>query len=581
MSNKNSSRKGTLKQLLSLMSGHAGMMAISILCAAISVVCTLAIPFLQGDAVDTIVAAGRVDFDTLYVVLKQMTAVIIISGMATFVMNRINYVVTYKLIKKLRQLAFEKMQKISFATMDKYSRGDIVSRITSDADVVGDGLLMGFNQLFTGVLTILGTIGFMIAIRWEITLIVLILTPLSFFVAKFISSSTYNLFKKQSEARGKETALVGEIIENQKLVVAYGYQDKAMSDFVTCNEELRAVGLKAIFFSSLVNPSTRFVNAIAYAAVALAGSILAIGGGMTVGGLTSFLGYASQYTKPFNEITGVITEFQNALACAQRLFDFINEKEEEPVESPVLLESVSGNVEIKNVDFSYDKNVKLIENLSLDVKPGQKIAIVGPTGSGKTTIIQLLMRFYDVDKGEISVDGHPITSVERSDLRDKYGMVLQDTWIKAGTIRENLLFARPDATEEEMVAAAKLANAHSFIKRLPDGYDTVLTSGGESISQGQRQLLCIARVMLNLPPMLILDEATSSIDTRTEQRIQAAFGTMMEGRTSFIVAHRLSTVRTADKILVIKDGNVEEIGTHEELMAQKGFYYDLHQAQYA
>ena len=564
----------------------------SLVCALITVICSLAVPMYQGLAVDAIVGKGQVDFSALYPILKSMTVIIVIGGIFTFIMNRINNFVTYRVVQILREKAFKKINTLSFPTLDKYSKGDLLSRITSDAESVGDGLLMGFTSLFTGVITIVVTIGFMAKIHWFEAVLVVILTPASFLVAKFVAAKTFKYFTGQSEIRGKETSFVQEMIENQKLVRAFGYEEKAITDFDALNRKLRETGKKASFFSSLVNPTSRAVNNTIYAIIALTGAMFVLSGGfqiggvvvmgMTVGNLTAFLSYTTQYSKPFNEISSVVTELQNAFACANRLFEIIDEEDpvvEKPISS-IPEEKASYPIKFEDVDFSYDKTKKLIQNLNLEVKPGEKIAIVGPTGAGKTTLIQLLMRFYEPDKGEIYVEDSALSGLDKKWVRENFGMVLQETWIREGTIRDNLLFAREGITDEEMIQAAKAAGAHSFIRRLPQGYDTVLKSGGEGISQGQRQLLCIARVMLNVPPMLILDEATSSIDTRTELKIQAAFGTMMSGRTTFIVAHRLSTVRSADKILVIRDGNVVEIGNHEELLAQKGFYYELHKAQY-
>lgn len=585
-------KKTVFSRLLKELKPYMAALVVSIICAAVTVVCTLAVPMYQGLAVDEIVGAGQVDFDALYLILKPMVMIIVTGGIFTFVMNRLNNYVTYRIVKVLREKAFSKINSLSFPTIDKYSKGDLLSRITSDAESVGDGLLMGFTSLFTGVVTIIITIVFMVKIHWFEALLVVILTPASFLVAKFVAARTFKYFSGQSEIRGKETSYVQEIIENQKLVKAFGYEKEATEKFDALNTELRETGKNAAFFSSLVNPTSRAVNNTIYAIIALTGSMLVISGGwqagpmiiasMTVGNLTAFLSYTTQYSKPFNEISSVVTELQNAFACAQRLFEIIDE--EDPVrdvsESIIPEEKPSYSIRFEKVDFSYDKSKKLIQNLNLDVSPGQKIAIVGPTGSGKTTLIQLLMKFYEPDAGEIFVENSTLSGLDTKWVRENFGMVLQDTWIREGTIRENLLFAREGISDEEMKNAAKASGAHSFIRRLPQGYDTVLKSGGDGISQGQKQLLCITRVMLNVPPMLILDEATSSIDTRTELKIQAAFGTMMSGRTTFIVAHRLSTVRSADKILVIRDGNVVEIGTHDELLARKRFYYELHTAQY-
>ena len=585
-------KKSVFSRLMVELKRFMPALVFSLICALVTVVCSLAVPMYQGLAVDFIVGKNNVDFSALYLILKPMTMIIIIGGAFTFAMNRINNYVTYKVVQLLREKAFKKINTLSFPTLDKYSKGDLLSRITTDAESVGDGLLMGFTSLFTGVITIIVTIGFMVKIHWFEALLVVILTPASFIVAKFVAARTFKYFSGQSEIRGKETSYVQEMIENQKLVRAFGYEEKAIADFDKLNEELYETGKRATFFSSLVNPTSRAMNNTIYAIIALTGAMFVLSGGfeigslavmgMTVGNLTAFLSYTMQYSKPFNEISSVVTELQNAFACAKRLFEIIDE-EDPVVEKPASKipdEKASYAIRFDGVDFSYDKSKKLIQNLNLDVKPGQKIAIVGPTGSGKTTLIQLLMKFYEPDKGEIFVDDSALSGLDTKWVRENFGMVLQDTWIREGSIRDNLLFARDGITDEEMISAAKASGAHSFIRRLPQGYDTVLKSGGEGISQGQRQLLCITRVMLNVPPMLILDEATSSIDTRTELKIQAAFGTMMSGRTTFIVAHRLSTVRSADKILVIRDGNVVEIGNHDELLAQKGFYYELHTAQY-
>lgn len=586
MSNQNNTKKidtGTLKKVIKRIKRYIPFLLMSIVFAAVSVVMQLYIPIVIGDAVDLCIGIGRVDFNALVPLLQKMAVVTLIAGLAQWFMNLSNNHMTFGVTKDMRDEAFQKLQILPLSYLDAHKSGDIVSRIVADVDQFADGLLLGFTQLFTGLLTIVGTLAFMLSINVKIALVVVVITPISLFVAGFIAKKTYTMFKTQSEVRGEQTALIDEMVGGQRVVQAFGYENRAMERFDDVNGRLEACSLKATFFSSLTNPCTRFVNNLVYMAVGVTGALACIWGKMSVGQLSSFLSYANQYTKPFNEISGVITELQNALACAARVFEFIEAKAQvpEPENAFVLTEeNVTGDVTLKHVDFSYVPDRKLIEDLNLDVKPGQRVAIVGPTGCGKTTIINLLMRFYDVDAGEIAVSGHPITNVTRASLRGSYGMVLQDTWLKAGTIRENISYGKPDATEEEIIAASKAAHAHSFIKRMPKGYDTVITEDGGNISHGEKQLLCIARVMLNLPPMLILDEATSSIDTRTEIRIQRAFNKMMKGRTSFIVAHRLSTIREADVILVMRDGHIIEQGNHDTLLKQNGFYANLYNAQY-
>lgn len=574
-------RKQTFKTVLQYTKRYSVFVILSLIFAAITVAFTLYIPILIGDAIDLIVAKGNVDFDGIIVILKKILMLMVLSAVAQWLMNTCNNKITYSVVRDIRHKAFAKLEILPLGYIDAHSHGDIVSRIITDVDTFADGLLMGFTQLFTGVITILGTLIFMLTINVKITLVVVVITPVSLLVASFIAKRTYNMFRLQSKTRGKQTAFIDEMIGNQKVVKAFGHEEENLKEFDEINEELRKSSLKAIFFSSTTNPATRFVNSLVYTGVGITGALIAMSNGITVGQLSCFLSYANQYTKPFNEISGVITELQNALACAARIFEFIDEKPQVPdIENAVKLKNAEGNIEIERVDFSYVPEKKLIQNLNLKVKSGQRVAIVGPTGCGKTTVINLLMRFYDVDKGTIRVDDTDIRKITRSSLRASYGMVLQETWLKEGTIRENLLMGKPDATEREMIEAAKASNAHSFIKRLKDGYDTYITEDGGSLSQGQKQLLCIARVMLCLPPMLILDEATSSIDTRTEQKIQSAFAKMMEGRTSFIVAHRLSTIKEADIILVMKDGNIIEQGKHDELLTQNGFYAELYKSQF-
>jgi ATP-binding cassette subfamily B protein len=575
-------QKETLYKVLRYIKKYWFYLILSVLLAALSVVLTLYVPILTGDAIDYIIAEGLVDFAPILVILKKMAVVILITGAAQWVMNICNNKMTYHVVRDIRVEAFEKIERLPLSYLDSHSYGDIVSRVIADVDQFADGLLMGFTQFFTGVVTILGTLLFMLSINVKITLVVVLITPLSFVVASFIAKQTFSMFRLQSATRGEQTALIDEMIGNQKVVQAFSHEDEALERFDEINDRLEKCSLRAIFYSSTTNPSTRFINSLVYAGVGVFGALSAIMGGISVGQLSCFLSYANQYTKPFNEISGVITELQNALACAARIFELIEEEPEIPdAKDAEVLENVDGSVNLEHVYFSYSPERKLIEDLNLRVKPGQRVAIVGPTGCGKTTVINLLMRFYDTDSGEIIVSGHPIRQITRESLRDNYGMVLQETWLKHGTIRENIIMGKPDATEEEIIAAAKAAHAHGFIKRLSDGYDTIIGEDGGNLSQGQKQLLCITRVMLCLPPMLILDEATSSIDTRTEIRIQNAFAKMMQGRTSFIVAHRLSTIREADIILVMKDGHIIEQGNHEELLKKAGFYANLYQSQFA
>jgi len=567
----------TLKKLWDHIAKFRVLLILSVLMAGVTVVLQLYVPILFGDAIDNILAAGKVDFAMVGFYLKRVVILAVLSGVTGWVMSVINNRMTYRVVQDIRAQSIRHIQHLPLSYLDKHSSGDIVSRIIADADILSDGLLLGFSQLFSGIVTIVVTLVFMFSKNFWITLLVICLTPVSFWVAKFISSHSYGMFRKQSEARGKQTALIDEIVGNQKVVRAYGYEERASRRFAEINGELRDYSAQAVFYSSLTNPCTRFVNSLIYAGVALLGAILIPVGSLTVGGLTVLLSYANQYMKPFNDISSVVTEMQNALACAARLFALLEEPEESEGAAGTL-EAPRGNVGIEDVSFSYDPNRKLIEHFNLDVKPGMRIAIVGPTGCGKTTFINLLMRFYDTDKGEITVDGKEIKTLSRHALRSGYGMVLQDTWIKQGTVRENIAFGKPDATDEEIIRAAKEAHSWEFIRRLPQGLDTVLYE--DSISQGQKQLLCITRVMLTLPPMLILDEATSSIDTRTEMLIQQAFDKLMEGRTSFVVAHRLSTIRNASLILVMRDGKIIEQGTHEELLAKGGFYNTLYNSQF-
>lgn len=574
--------KAVLKRVLTHIKKYRILVILSFVCAMITVASTLYAPILTGDAIDLIVGKGLVDFDGIKDIIYTFLMVTVVTVISQWFMNIINNHITYSVVRDIRIEVFNHMEELPLSYIDSHKHGDIVSRIVSDIDQFADGLLMGFTQLFTGIVTILATLGFMIAVNVPIALVVIVLTPLSLFVASFIAKRTYHLFHRQSETRGEITALVDEMIGQQKIVQAFGYEDDALDRFEEINNRLEKDSMSATFYSSLVNPCTRFVNNLVYAAVGIIGAISAIMTGLTVGQLTCFLSYANQYTKPFNEISNVITELQNAMACAGRVFELLDETPQVPEkENAHVLTDTKGAIEIKDVNFSYVKDKTLITNLNLSVKPGMRVAIVGPTGCGKSTLINLLMRFYDVDTGSISVDGTDIRDMTRDSLRQNYGMVLQETWLKSGTIRENIAYGKPDATDEEIVQAAKLAHSDSFIRRLPQGYDTVIAEDGGNLSQGQKQLLCITRVMLLLPPMLILDEATSSIDTRTEIRIQKAFNRMMQGRTSFIVAHRLSTIREADVILVMKDGNIIEKGNHDQLMAQNGFYTNLYNSQFA
>ena len=579
--NVNSEQTEVLKKVLRYMRRYWFYLAISILLAAITVASTLYIPLLTGDAVDCIVGKGHVDWAGVFAVLRQMAMVIGVTALAQWGMNICNNKLTYQIVRDIRNEAFAKLEILPLKYIDRKSTGEIVSRIIADVDQFADGLLMGFTQLFTGVITILGTIGFMLSVNVGITFVVLLVTPISWLVASFIAKHTFDMFRKQSETRGEQTALIDEMIGNQKVVQAFGHEQKAMDRFDEINGRLQKYSLRAIFFSSITNPSTRFVNSLVYTGVGITGALAAVSGRMSVGQLTCFLSYANQYTKPFNEISGVITELQNAIACAGRVFELIEEEPQTPEPEDVkVLTDVEGNVCLQNVRFAYRPDQKLIENLNLTVKPGERVAIVGPTGCGKTTLINLLMRFYDVDDGSIQVEGTDIRMLTRNSLRAAYGMVLQDTWLRSGTVKENLLIGKPDATDEEIVEAAKLSHAHSFIKRLPKGYDTFIGEDGGGLSQGQKQLLCITRLMLCRPTMLILDEATSSIDTRTEMKIQNAFAKLMEGHTSFIVAHRLSTIREADVILVMRDGQIVEQGNHKMLLAKNGFYAKLYNSQF-
>lgn len=577
-------KKSTIKRVLRYLGKYRIFLILSLVMALVTVAGQLYIPILQGNAIDNIIGEGNVDFAA---VMKIIITILITMGVVAlfqWIMNICNNKITYSIVHDIRKDAFNKLQRLPVRYADSHPTGEIVSKVIADVDQFADGLLMGFTQFFTGVMTILGTLIFMIMINWKITLVVVLVTPLSFFVASFVAKKTYRMFSLQSETRGEQTGFIDEMIGNEKVVQAYSHEDEALEKFDDINLRLQKWSLKATFFSSITNPATRFVNNVVYALVALSGAVSVVKNPLafTVGRLSMFLSYANQYTKPFNEISGVVTELQNALACADRVLDLIEEEPLSPDADDVLVVNEGeGHIRLEHVAFSYDKEKELIKDFNLDVKPGERVAIVGPTGCGKTTMINLLMRFYDVDSGSIKVEGKDIRDVTRKSLRSNYGMVLQETWLKSGTIKENIVTGRPDATDEEIIAAAKAAHAHSFIKRLPDGYDTVIGEDGGNLSQGQKQLLCIARVMLCLPPMLILDEATSSIDTRTEMKIQEAFAKMMNGRTSFIVAHRLSTIQSADIILVMKDGNVIEQGNHEELLAKGGFYSKLYNSQFS
>ena len=578
----NENQKSTLRKVLRYIRRYWGYLGASIILAAVTVALTLYLPILIGQAVDRIVGKGAVDFAGIFVILRKMAVIIGLTAVAQWVMNACNNKITYNVIRDIRTEAFEKIEKLPLKYLDAHSYGEIVSRVIADVDQFADGLLMGFTQFFTGIVTIFGTLIFMLTISVRITVAVVVITPISLFVASFIAKKTFSMFKLQSETRGEQTAFIEEMVGNQKVVQAFSHEDEALEKFDEINERLQKYSLRAIFFSSITNPSTRFVNSLVYATVGVVGAFTAIAGGISVGQLSSLLSYANQYTKPFNEISGVITELQTAPACAGRVIELIEEDAEVPdAEDAVDLEHANGKVELSHVYFSYVPEQKLIEDFNLSVKPGQRVAIVGPTGCGKTTLINLLMRFYDVNSGTIKVSDIPLQQLTRKSLRDNYGMVLQETWLRSGSIRDNIAMGKPDATDEEIIAAAKASHAHGFIKRLPEGYDTVIAEDGGNLSQGQKQLLCIARVMLCLPPMLILDEATSSIDTRTEIKIQNAFAKMMQGRTSCIVAHRLSTIREADIILVMKDGSIIEQGNHEELLEKNGFYAKLYNSQFA
>lgn len=582
MDNAKINKAGTMRKVLSYMKRYIPLLVISLALSVVTVALTLYFPILTGRAIDLIVGKEKVDFTAMTAILTRAAIIVVISAAAQWLTNICNNRMTYNIVRDIRHDAFLNIEKMPLSYIDSHSHGDMVSRIIADVDTFSEGLLMGFTQLFTGIATIAGTLIFMLTIDVKISCIVVLITPLSLFVASFITKKTYSMFQLQTRTRGEQTSLIDEIVGNEKVVQAFNHEDEALEQFDEINDRLQKCSLRATFFSSLTNPSTRFVNSLVYAGVGIFGAMSALTGGITVGQLSCFLSYANQYTKPFNEISGVITELQNALACAARIFELIEEKKEIPDASDaVTLGEADGRVDIEDVYFSYVPDKKLIEDFNLHVKPGQRVAIVGPTGCGKTTIINLLMRFYDVNSGTIKVSGHDIRKITRESLRDNYGMVLQETWLKKGTIRDNIIMGKPDATDEEIIAAAKASHAHSFIRRLPKGYDTEIGEDGGSLSQGQKQLLCITRVMLCLPPMLILDEATSSIDTRTEIKIQKAFLTMMQGRTSFIVAHRLSTIREADIILVMKDGKIIEQGNHESLLAADGFYANLYNSQFA
>lgn len=575
-------KEAVWKKVIWLIRPYLHFFLLSLAFAVISAVLTLYAPILIGDAIDRILGKGNVDFEGIRAILLKLGGIILVTSVAQWLMNLCNNHITYRVVKDVRTQAFAKLQKLPLQYVDSHAYGETISRIITDVEQFSDGLLMGFTQFFTGVVTIFGTLVFMLMIHVKIALVVILITPVSLFVASFIAKRTYTFFKAQSEARAKMTSLVDEMVGNQKVVQAFGYGKRAVDQFDAVNQHLRKVSLQAIFFSSITNPSTRFVNGLVYTGVSIVGAFTAISGGITVGQLSCFLSYANQYTKPFNEISSVVTELQNALACARRVFDFIEEQSEEPdAPTAIELKEADGCISLEHVSFSYDPDRSLLQNLNLQVRPGQKIAIVGPTGCGKTTLINLLMRFYEIQKGEIRISGTGIRNITRDSLRTNFGMVLQETWLKAGTIAENIAYGKEGATREEIVAAAKAAHADGFIRRMEHGYDTQIQEEGGNLSQGQKQLLCIARVMLRLPDMLILDEATSSIDTRTEMKIQEAFQRMMEGRTSFIVAHRLSTIREADVILVMKEGNIIEQGTHEELLEQGGFYKKLYESQFA
>ncbi len=574
-------KRSTIRKILNYIKKYRWLMLLSILLAALTVVLTLYVPILVGKAIDCIVSPGKVNFSILGYLLIQIAIVAALTALFQWIMNMINNRVTYHVVRDIRADAFRKIQILPLKFLDAHQSGEIISRVIADVDQFADGLLMGFTQLFSGIVTILVTLVFMLFINVKITLVVVLLTPVSLFVANFVAKHTYQMFRSQSEIRAEQTVFIDEMVGNQKVVQAFSREDETLKSFDEINERLEKSSLKAIFYSSLTNPSTRFVNSLVYAGVGLFGALAALNGNLSVGGLTSFLSYANQYTKPFNEISGVVTELQNALACAARIFELIEETPQIPEpENPCVLQNVKGRLSLRDVSFSYVPERKLIEHFNLAVQPGQRIAIVGPTGCGKTTLINLLMRFYDVTGGSIVLEGEDIRNVTRKSLRQSYGMVLQETWLKSGTIRDNIKMGAPEASDEAMVDAAKASHAHSFIKRLPKGYDTEISDDGGSLSQGQKQLLCIARVMLNKPPMLILDEATSSIDTRTELKIQDAFARLMQGRTSFIVAHRLSTIQNADKILVMKDGNIVEQGSHTELIEKNGFYAKLYNSQF-